>query len=667
MLKKIQSKKDYLKQIEEIKKHDELYYQKNKPEISDYEYDLLVKAVEKAEKEHPEWMVKDTPTQKVGEKTSKGFKQDKHETQMLSLANTYSEKEVEDFLKRVEKLLGKQGIAYCLELKMDGTAVSLRYDKGMLKRALTRGSGKIGDDITGNIRTIKSLPLKLSGKCPDVLEVRGEVFLSKQNFLELNQQREEAGEDVWANPRNAAAGSLKLLDSQEVAKRKLDIVCYGIAHAEKYVDTQYELHHFLKEMKIPTSSEDFLVKAYDLSGILKFADKVQAKRDKLPFEIDGIVIKVDDLKLHDRLGVTGKKPRFAVAYKFAPEQARTKIEDIIVQVGRTGVLTPVAELEPVSLAGSTISRATLHNQDEIQRKDIRIKDTVMIEKGGDVIPKVLEVDKKKRPANSRIWQMPEKCPVCGTKTIHLKGEVAVRCPNSKCSGRQHRNLVFFVSKPAMDIDHLGPKVIGKLIEKNLISRPSDIYALDEKMLFQIEGFKEKSVKNLLDSIEKSKNCSLARFILALEIKYVGAESAELLAEEFGSLDKIMDVDEKEFLAIEGIGEKVAKSIAEYFEDKENVKEIKRLLDRGVKPHAEKKQKIAGHTFFGKIFVLTGALTDFTRDEASRVIKERGGKIASSVSKKTDFVLVGDDPGSKYNKATKLGVKTLFEKEFKKML
>ncbi len=665
--KKINHKKDYLELVDEIAEHDKLYYDKCKPLISDYEYDLLVKKLEKTEEEHPEWVVSHSPAKRVGESVSKGFKQGKHETQMLSLANTYSEEEIEDFLKRVEKLLGKKDITYCLELKMDGTAVSLRYEKGHLVRALTRGNGKIGDDVTANIKTIKSVPLKLSGKAPEVLEVRGEVFLGTQTFQELNSQREEEGEAVWANPRNAAAGSLKLLDSREVAKRKLEIVCYGIARAEKYTHSQYELHRFLKKLGIPIGSLEHLAKAHDLKGILAFAKKIQAKREKLPFEIDGIVIKVDDLNLHERLGVTGKSPRFAVAYKFAPEQVYTKINDITVQVGRTGVLTPVAELEPAKLAGSTISRATLHNRDEIKRKDIRIGDTVLIEKGGDVIPKVVSVDLKKRPHGSHAWRMPNHCPVCKTKVVHVEGEVAVRCPNHKCSGRKHRNLAFFASKVAMDIDHLGIKVVEKLIEHNLISRPSDIYALDEKMLSQIEGFKKKSIENLLSSIEKSKDCTLSRFILALEIKYVGAETAELLAEEFGDLKTIQKLEEEDLLKVEGIGEKAAAAIVEYFKDQANLAEIQRLLDRGVKPKSEKKKKIAGHKFEDKTFVLTGALKDYSRTEAAALIKERGGKTAGSVSKKTDFVLLGGDPGSKYDKAQELGIEILSEAEFKRML
>lgn len=665
--KNIKTKKDYLELVKEIAQHDKLYYKECQPLISDYEYDLLLKELEKAEKEHPEWIVSHSPAKRVGESVSKGFKQGKHETQMLSLANTYSEKEIEDFLKRVEKLLGKKDITYCLELKMDGTAVSLRYEKGYLIRALTRGNGKVGDDVTANIKTIKSIPLKLSGKAPEVIEVRGEIFLATNTFQQLNSQREEEGEALWANPRNAAAGSLKLLNSQEVAKRKLEIVCYGVAHGDKHAHSQFDLHHLLKKLGLPIGFLENLAKAHDLKGILAFAKKILAKRDKLPFEIDGIVIKVDDLKLHERLGVTGKSPRFAVAYKFAPEQVYTKINDITVQVGRTGVLTPVAELEPAKLAGSTIARATLHNRDEIKRKDIRIGDTVLIEKGGDVIPKVVSVNLKKRPKNSHAWKMVLSCPACKSKVVHIEGEVAVRCPNSKCTGRRHRNLAFFASKVAMDIENLGTKVVEKLIEKKLVNRPSDIYALDEKMLEKIEGFKEKSIKNLLTSIEESKECSLARFILALEIKYVGAETAELLAEEFGDLKTIQKLKEEELLAVEGIGEKAAKAIVEYFQDQDNLAEIKRLLERGVNPKAEKKKKITGHKFAGKTFVLTGALKEHTRQEATALIKERGGKTAGSVSKKTDFVLLGEDPGSKYNKAKELGIEIISEAEFKRML
>ena len=666
-IRKIKSQKDYIQLVEELIEHDKHYYEECTPAISDYEYDLLIKEIQQYEKKHPDIVLPNSPTKRVGETITKGFKHGSHVTPMLSLANTYSEKELSDFLKRIYKLLEKKAVEFCVELKMDGTAVSIRYEKGKLVRALTRGNGRIGDDVTSNIKTIHSLPLKLKGlDYPDILEVRGEVFMHKKTFQEMNKKREEEGLDAWANPRNAAAGSLKLLDPKEVMKRRLDIVLYGVAEST-FLSTQYEIHKTLKKWGLPISKEEYFTRCNSLEQILKFAEKINEKRKKLSFEIDGIVIKVDALASHKKLGTTGKSPRFAVAYKFAPEQAYSKICDIIVQVGRTGVLTPVAELEPINLAGSTISRATLHNRDEVQRKDIRVGDWVVIEKGGDVIPKVVKVDFSKRSKKSFPWHMPQKCPVCHTKTVHKQGEVAVRCPNTKCYGRQLRHIFFFASKAAMDIEHLGPKVVQQLVDKGIISCVSDLYRLDVIDLAQLEGFKDKSIQNLLDSIEASKKCSLSRFIMGLEIQYVGAETAHLLAETAGNLETLMHMKEEDLLEIEGVGEKVAKAVVKYFQDKQNKKEIHLLLKYGVQPGKVKRKKVVGHAFSGKIFVLTGVLEDYTRQEASSLIKERGGKTSSSVSKKTDFILVGEEPGSKYNKAKVLGVKILTEKEFKKML
>jgi DNA ligase (NAD+) len=665
---KIKTEKEYLKIVKEVIEHDKRYYIECKPVISDYEYDLLMKKLADFEKENPNLIHPNSPTQRVGEGLIKGFKRGKHIKPMLSLSNTYSEKEIDDFIKRVLKSLKAKEVLFCMELKMDGTAVSIRYENGKLVRALTRGNGKIGDDITNNIKTIKTLPLKLkSKKAPSVLEVRGEVFIHKKTFQNLNRERENRGLDVFANPRNAAAGSLKLLNSKEVVKRRLDIVCYGIAQIEEKLSSQFEVHGYLKELGLPTSLEKHFSKARNLKEILKFADGVDAERKKLSFEIDGIVIKVDDLKLHEKLGATGKSPRFAAAYKFAPEQAYTKINDITIQVGRTGVLTPVAELEPVFLAGSKISRATLHNQDEIKRKDIRVGDFVVIEKGGDVIPKVVSVDLKKRKKGISSFKMPKKCPICDKEVIQKKGEVALRCINAKCLGRRLRHLSFFASKKAMDIDNLGYKIIEKLVDLGLVTSPSDLYALKKEDLEGIEGFKEKSINNLLDSINNSRDCSFSRFIMGLEIQYVGSETADLLANNFKNLELLKKAKREDFIAIEGIGDKVADSVFEFFKDEENLKEIKRLLAHGVKPKGEKVLKKVSKNFDGKVFVLTGALEKYTRDEAYSLIKERGGKTSSSVSKNTDFVLVGSEPGSKYKKAKELNIKTITEKEFEKML
>lgn len=648
--------------------HDRHYYDECKPIISDYEYDQMMHELIRVEKEHPSWVLPDSPTHRIHEESTKGFSQIAHLSPMLSLGNTYSKEEIDRFIKRVHKGLEKTKVDFCCELKMDGAAISLRYEKGILTHAITRGDGRVGDDVTMNIKTIPSVPLKLSGKqIPDVMEVRGEVHLTLAAFRALNAQREEEGLEPFANPRNAAAGSLKLLDPREAAKRKLDLVCYAIAEGQSPKSTQFETLGYLRDLGFCVSKPEYIEKASGLEEIWRFAKKIESARDRLPFEIDGMVVKVDDLHAHEILGVTGKVPRFAIAFKFAPEQAMTRVNEISVQVGRSGVLTPVAELEPVSLAGSVISRATLHNAEEVARKDIRVGDWVAIEKGGDVIPKVVHVDFKRRHRDSSPWHMPKHCPVCHSQVVHFEGEVAIRCPNPKCGGVRMRRIAYFASKHAMDIEHMGERVIEQLIEKGLVSHPADIYALDEAALSQLDGFKEKSIRNLLESIDRSRKCPLSRFIMGLGIKYVGTETAELLAEHAEDLDHLMEMKEEDFLRIEGIGEKTARTIAAYFRDQENVQEIRALLRQGVNPQKISRKKISGHSFEGKTFVLTGTLERFSRDEASKLIEERGGHISGSVSKNTDYVVVGEDPGSKYEKAKQLKVAILSEEQFMSLL
>jgi len=656
---------DYHKLIDEIRKHDRLYFVESRPIITDYEYDQLYKKLEKMERDHPDWVIETSPTQRVGKAQSKGFRQGTHESQMLSLANTYSEDELQDFIERVYKLLEKKHVPFSAELKMDGVAVSVRYEKGILCRALTRGDGKKGDDITANMKTIHSVPLELIGShVPDVLEVRGEVFMPHKAFEKQNKNKEEP----WANPRNAAAGSLKLLDPREVAARGLAAVFYGLAEMEKPpVNTQSEVHDYLKKLGLPVFAHEYRTVCATPSEIMKFADKIEKNRPHFPFDIDGIVIKVDPFKYHAVLGTTGKSPRWAVAYKFAPEQAVTQINDITVQIGRTGVLTPVAELKAVFLAGSTISRATLHNQEEIERKDIRIGDWVTIEKGGDVIPKVVSVDKKRRPHGTHPWKMPTQCPSCGAHVVRSEELVAVRCPNLKCEEQMIRRFAYFASKDAMDIDHLGIKVVEQLVKKKLVSQLADIYMLNEKELAKLDGFKEKSIDNLLKSIDASRKVSLARFILALGIRYIGEETAELLAQEAGSMEDLSAMTEDDLLKIQGIGQKMAEAVVSFFKDSHNRKEVEALLKAGVHPETSKRVRRTDHAFSGKTFVLTGTLASYTRSEAEELIKERGGKVSGSVSRKTDFVLFGEEAGSKLDKAKELGISLLTEEQFKKKL
>lgn len=657
---------DYEKLCAEVWKHNKLYYVDHAPVISDEEFDLLLKKLEKIENEHPDWVSETSPTQRVNEMLTKGFKTVEHRIPMLSLANTYSKEEVEDFIHRMHKLLEKKEISFSCELKMDGIAITAIYKNGVFTQGITRGDGKKGDDITVNMRTIKALPLRLYGEhIPELLEVRGEVFLPIKEFERINQSRSE--EDLFANPRNAAAGSLKLLDPKITSERGLSIVFYGIAEDSNVKHkSQFETHAYLKKLGFPILAQ--LKKCETIEEIFEYAEKVRKMRHEMPFQIDGIVIKLDNIIDQKHLGNTGKSPRWAVAYKFAAEQAVTRIKDITVQVGRTGVLTPVAELEPVFLAGSKISRATLHNEEEIQRKDIRVGDLATIEKGGDVIPKVVSVDSGKRHKESKLWHMPTHCPSCNTHVVRIEGEVAVRCPNTKNCPEQHlRRIVYFAAKDAMDIENLGEKVVEQLVKRHFVKRISDIYKLTESQLLQLDGFKQKSADNLLTGIENSKHVSLPRFIMALGIKHVGEGIAELLAKKAGDIETLSQMTKEELMDIEGVGDKVASSVIAFFKEPENLQEVKDLLEAGVQPQKVRVITHTGHPFYGKSFVLTGTLVKYSRDEASSLIKERGGKIIGSVSKNTDYLVVGDEPGSKLDKAKALGVAILNESDFEKRL
>ena len=656
--------KEYAALVDQLIEHDRRYYDQENPTLTDYEYDKLYRKVVDFEKAHPDKVLLHSPTHKVHGAPAGGFKQREHMVPMLSLANTYSEDEVADFVERVHKLVGHKEVEFCCELKMDGVAISLYYEKGKWLHGLTRGNGRVGDDVTANLHTIASIPHSISHALEEI-EVRGEVYLSLETFRTLNELREGEGLELFANPRNAAAGSLKMLDSKEVARRKLHIVCYGIAEGQSPKKTQTETLHWLKEKGFPISKSNHYAKASSVKEIMAFAEKIHKARNSLPFEIDGIVVKVNELAAHTRLGATGKTPRFAIAYKFAPEQAVTKVEQIVVQVGRSGVLTPVAELTPVKLAGSTISRATLHNREEVERKDIREGDFVVIEKGGDVIPKVVEVDLKRSHHRGKPWHMPKSCPLCHTPVVHREGEVAVRCPNRHCVGQSMRRIAHFASRGAMDINHLGEKVVEQLVSKGLVAHFADIYLLDEKSLSKVEGFQEKSIKNLLEGIEASRHRPLSRLIMGLGIPSVGTETADLLAETAGDLASLLKLTEEVLVAIHGIGPKTATAIIEFFHDAAHKKEIQQLIDAGVRPRAA--PKVDHGPLQGKTFVLTGTLERYTREEAGDLIRERGGKVSNSIGKGTNYLVVGEDAGSKLEKARKLAVEILSEGEFLKML
>lgn len=649
--------------------HNRLYFVEHRPEITDYEYDALISQIIEIEKIHPEWISPTSPTQRVGEVSVGKFPTYPHSIPMLSLANSYSEKEVQDFLDRMKKLTEKSEIPYHLELKMDGIAISVCYRSGRFYQALTRGDGKIGEDVTANVKTISMLPLKLSPEAPEEILLRGEVFMSKTSFQKLNEEQEEDGKEPFANPRNAAAGSLKLLDPKEVARRRLSIVFYQIAMISGDVlklSSQHESYELLTKWGLPVLEDRLCTK--DLSTIWQFIHDIHKKRNQLPYEIDGIVIKIDNLRDQKILGSTGKTPRWAIAYKFAPEQVVTIIENIVVQVGRTGVLTPVAELKPVHLAGSLISRATLHNVEEIQRKDIRLGDTVIIEKGGDVIPKVVSVVVEKRPVDSFAWQIPTCCPSCGCKVVHILEEVAIRCPNHDCCPEQiYRKILYFVSKNGMDISSMGDKIVQQLIDKKIIHSIADIYRLDPESLSQLDNFKEKSIHNLMKGIEKSKHVSLARFIYALGVKHVGMQTAELIADIAPSVDGFIGLSFEALLEVDGIGPIVAKGVTDFLQDPKNIDQIKSLLNLGVVPYYQKKQSYdETHPFYGKTFVLTGSLEKYTRKEAAKLIEDGGGKVTETITSKTNYLVVGKDPGSKLEKAKKLQISILTEEAFLNM-
>lgn len=656
---------EYLQLIETLRHHDFLYYIACRPEISDFEYDQLYRSLEKIEKTHPEWVIPSSPTQSIRDSSHSGFSQQLHAKPMLSLANTYNKEEVGDFFHRVEKIAGKQQIAYSLELKMDGLAVSIRYEKGVLTRALTRGDGKVGDDVTHQIKAIQNLPFQLQGeKIPDVIEIRGEVYMPRSVFMRLNEEKRKRNEELYANCRNAAAGSLKLLDYKEVYRRQLHFIGYGVIEASgRLLDYQHQVRELLQRLKIPTFFKQHAAIATTIDEVFAFVDQIEKERPHLDFDIDGIVIKVDDLKLQGELGFTAKIPRFAVAYKFHAEKAKTVIESITLQVGRSGVITPVAELKPVFLAGSTISRATLHNFEELRRKDIREKDTVLIEKGGDVIPKVLEVDLALRPKDSLPYLEPDHCPSCHQRLIKEKDLVAIRCPNQECPMQNLRQLTFFVSKEGMDIENLGKKVVEKLVEAGLVITFSDFYRLTKEEILQLEGFQEKSASSLMQSIAESKKCSLAKLLKALGIPHVGKQMAETLAERFKSLHELIHASFDELEAIDGVGHKVADAIIDYFSDENHRAEIQALLDAGLEIEKAEPVDTTQQIFKGQTVVVTGTLSRFTRQEIEQLLKTKGAHIASSVSKQTSFLIAGEAAGSKLDKARQLGIEVIDEEEF----
>jgi DNA ligase (NAD+) len=663
-------KADVVKRIEqlrqEINRHDYLYYVENRPEVSDFEYDRLFAELKELEKKHPEFVTPDSPTQRVAGKAIEGFKQVRHAVPMLSIDNTYNAEELRAFDARVRKALGGRKYDYVVELKIDGLAISLRYEKGVLVTAATRGDGTVGDDVTANVRTIKAVPLVLHNKshAPEVFEVRGEVYMPTSSFTALNKKRTEAGEPLFANPRNAAAGSLKLLDASITATRKLSFFAYSTGEESKAVAaTHWDLLGAMRKFGLPVN--EHIEKAADIEEVIEICNKWDEKRAKLPYQIDGMVIKINQLNLRDILGFTGRAPRWCMSYKFAAEQAETKVESISVHVGKSGIITPVANLTPVVLAGTTVKRASLHNFDEIKRLDVRVGDTVVIEKAGEIIPQVIEVKKEKRPGHATPFHPPAKCPVCGSELVKDPDGVYIRCLNPDCLGTLKERLIYFSGRDQMDIEGVGPALVEVLVDSGLVNNFADLYKIKKSDLLGLERFAEKSATNVVENIEKSKKQPLSRFLTALGIRHVGAQGGELLAEEFGSLEAIMNASEEEIEKISGIGPVLAKSVYEYFHKPENLKVIRELLDQGVEakhPKTKKSNKLEGQTI-----VVTGTLENFSRQQIEQTIKENGGKVSSSVSKNTSFVLAGAEPGSKLDKARQLGVKVVDEDEFVKMI
>lgn len=652
----------------EINQHNYRYYVLDEPSVPDAEYDRLMRELEKLETEYPSLITPDSPTQRVGTTPSIAFQEVTHKIPMLSLENAFTEEEVKAFDKRIhERLENDATIEYCCEPKMDGLAISLMYENGVLTQAATRGDGYTGEDVTANIRTIRAIPLHLQGKdYPKELEVRGEVYMAKEDFEALNKYAEQHDEKVFANPRNAAAGSLRQLDPKVTSQRHLKFFCYGVGiFADKHLPkTQFELLSQLHEWGLPVSKLIKVVKG--VQACLGYHDYIAKQREKLPFEIDGVVYKVNRYDLQKELGFVSRAPRWAVAHKFPAQEELTQVEAVEFQVGRTGALTPVARLKPVFVGGVTVSNATLHNMDEIERKDVRVGDTVIIRRAGDVIPEVVSVIKDKRPAHTKKIALPKHCPVCGSDVIKPEGESVARCTGGLyCSAQRKEAIKHFASRKAMNIDGLGDKLVEQFIDEKLIQNVADLYTLTQEQLENLERMGEKSAQNLLAAIAKSKKTTLQRFIYALGVREVGEATALNLAQHFGDINKIQEADEEALQTVVDIGPVVAANIAAFFHQSHNLEIIKRLIHDGV--HWPAIAPAGEQPLIGQTFVLTGTLESMTRDEATAQLQKLGAKVSGSVSKKTSYVVAGSEAGSKLKNAEELGVKILDEKEFLRLL
>jgi len=652
---------------EQIFYHDYRYYVLDSPEISDAEYDELMRRLRQLEAEFPELITPDSPTQRVGGQPLAGFQQVEHRLPMLSLDNAFSRDDLLAFHERVQRRLQGQPVSYVVEPKIDGLAVSLLYENGVFVRGATRGDGERGEDITENLRTIPSVPLRLRTKNPPpVLEVRGEAYMDRQDFDELNRLRAEKGEPLFANPRNAAAGSLRQLDPKVTASRRLNVFFYALGYHEGLeLESHWQVLEYFKSIGLRVNS--LIERCSSIDQVWNLCERIHGLRDSLTYDIDGVVVKVDSLAAQTALGSTGHSPRWAVALKFPPEEATTVVEDIIVQVGRTGALTPLAILRPVEVAGSTVSRATLHNADVLKAKDVRIGDTVIIRKAGDVIPEIVKPVESKRTGKERIFTFPDRCPVCGAEVQRLPGEAVTRCIGKACPAQLVEGLVHFASRGAMDIEGLGPALIRQLVDAGFVKDPSDLYFLDPEKLQQLPRMGKKSIENLMAAVEASKKRPFARVIFALGIRLVGEAAARELAAHFRSMERLMNASREELQAVPMIGDRIAESVVTFMSEPQNRRVIQRLAEAGVTMAEEEETAPAARPLEGKTVVLTGTLSKYSRQEAAELVRSLGGRVTSSVSRNTDFVVAGSNPGSKLTRARELGIPVLSEEDLEGFL
>lgn len=658
---KAKERVDYL--ISEINKHNYNYYVLDAPTISDYEFDQLIKELIELEGKYPDLLREDSPSQRVGGLASDSFASVTHAIPMLSLSNSFNDNDLLDFDKRIRAVL-KDQVEYVVEYKIDGLSVSLEYENGLLVRGATRGDGFTGEDITNNLRTIRSIPLRLNR--PEDLIVRGEVFMKKHDFADLNRKRQEEGLPLFANPRNAAAGSLRQLDPKVTASRPLDIFVFNLQDIKgRFIGSHSDGLNMLAELGLKVNN--LLIKTNSIQAVIDTCREWNTKRYELDFDIDGLVIKVDSLEARSVLGNTSKSPRWATAFKFPAEQKLSRIEDIVIQVGRTGILTPTAILKPTLVAGSIISRASLHNEDYINSKDIRIGDTVVIQKAGDIIPELVEVVIEKRTGNEQSFSFPTQCPACGSKVMRIEGEAAVRCTDNSCPAQLKRLVEHFVSRNAMDIDGLGPAIITQLVDRGIIADAADLYYLELSDMLKLDRMGPKLASNILAAIENSKGRGLDRLLNALGIRLVGERASRILAERFIDLDRLIGASKDQLTAIDEIGDKMADSITAFFKEKDNLALIEKLRSAGLDFTYKTSGQAIDQVFSQMTFVLTGSLQKLKRDQAKAIIEERGGKVSGSVSKKTDYVLAGDKAGSKLDRAKELNIKIITEEDFMKMI